>query len=43
MSDAPQMDARDAAALQAELVAKLRTNVPEWSPVDPQTGASATS
>jgi hypothetical protein len=38
MSDAPQMDARDAAALQAELVAKLRTNVPEWSPVDPQTG-----
>jgi hypothetical protein len=32
------MDPRDAAALQTELVAKLRSNVPEWSPVDPQTG-----
>ena len=38
MSDAPLMVTRTAVELRADLVKELRANVPEWSPVDPQTG-----
>lgn len=37
--EAPSVDARDAASLADELRAKLAANAPEWSAVDPTTGA----
>jgi hypothetical protein len=38
MSGAPLVDPRTAATLREELLQKLRSNVPEWSAVDPLTG-----